>query len=107
VRFGHVTIFVKNLEESMNFYHEFVGLPVERRFSPKPGTDIVFLGDGETKIELVYDRERTDIVYGKDISLGFEVASLGETAESLRRMGVAAGEVSRPNPRVKFFFYMR
>ncbi|MDR1621820.1 MAG: VOC family protein [Synergistaceae bacterium] len=104
MRFGHVTVFVKNLEESLRFYHELVGLPVKRRFSPRPGTEIAFLGNGETEIELIDNHAQGDVFMGQGISLGFEVTSLQETLDFLRQKGIAAGEVSQPNPQVKFFF---
>jgi lactoylglutathione lyase len=104
MRFCHVTLSVKNLEESVKFYHEVVGLPVKRRFSSRPGTTIVFLGNGETEIELIDNQAQTEVSMGQDISLGFAVASVQETLDFLRQKGIETGEVSQPNPQVKFFF---
>ena len=100
----HVTIAVKNMEESLGFYQNIIGLPITRRFSPNPDAEIVFLAEGETAIELIWNKSRADISIGADISLGFEVASLDDTIEMLKKNGIAPGEISQPNPQVKFFF---
>lgn len=47
-----VTLSVKDMEESLRFYQEIVGLNIVNRFPAGPGVEIVFLGDGETKVEL-------------------------------------------------------
>lgn len=104
MKFCHVTISVRNLEESLKFYRDIVGLSVNRRFPAGPNTEIVFLGNGETEIELICDQAHMDILIGQDISLGFEVASVQETMEFLRQKGIVPGEVLQPNPHTKFFF---
>ncbi|MCL2493802.1 MAG: VOC family protein [Clostridiales bacterium] len=104
MKFTHVTITVKNLEESLRFYQDIVGLPIKSRFTPMPGTEIAFLGDGETKIELIHNQARTEFAVGKDISLGFFVESVQETMESLQGQGIATSELFQPAPGVRFFY---
>ena len=104
MKFCHVTMYVKNLEESLHFYSDIIGLPVKRRFSPAPNMDIVFLGDGEIEIELIDNQAQADVSIGSDISLGFEVQSVQETQEFLRQNGITPGEIQQPSPQVKFFF---
>ncbi len=104
MRFSHVTLSVKNLEESLFFYQDVIGFPIKRRFSPMPGLEIAFLGDGQTEIELIFNQNNTDIYMGQDISLGFAVKSLEETAEMLSEKGIKISETSSPSPQVKFFF---
>jgi lactoylglutathione lyase len=38
------TISVRKMEESLKFYQEVVGLPLNRRFEAGPGMEISFLG---------------------------------------------------------------
>ena len=45
------------MEESLKFYQEIVGLNLVRRFNAGPNTEIAFLGDGETKVELMCHKE--------------------------------------------------
>jgi len=99
----HVTISVKDLEESIKFYRDLIGLPVKRSF--KSGeSELAFLGDGETEIELICNQKHTDVSFGTDISLGFEVESLDDALAMLKQNNVAFGDVIQPNPSVKFAF---
>lgn len=105
MKFCWTTINVKNLEESLRFYQEIVGLVVDKRFAAGPGMEIVFLGDGETKVELIYNENSKEVILGKDISLGFEVKSLEDTMEIVKKMGIAIqGGPIQPNPHIKFFY---
>ncbi|MBN7773491.1 VOC family protein [Clostridium aminobutyricum] len=105
MKFCWSTLRVKNLEESIAFYTEIIGLEVARRFNGGPSKEIVFLGDSETKIELVCDGESRDTNVGKDISWGFETESLDKALELVKEKGipVVSGPI-QPNPHVKFFF---
>jgi len=103
MKFSHVTISVKDLNESLEFYQNVVGLQVNRRFSAGE-SELVFLGNGETEIELIYNRSQTDVFFGQHISLGFEVASLREMISCLEQKGIPTGEILQPNPQVTFFF---
>lgn len=98
------TITVKNMEESLNFYQEIVGLPLNARFGAGPGVEISFLGDGETKVELICNDqvENGDIA---NISLGFSVTSLEEKISFLNERGIRihSGPFT-PNPHTRFFF---
>lgn len=53
MKFCLSTLKVMDLEESIKFYKEIIGLPVVSRFFAGPGVEIAFLGSGETKIELI------------------------------------------------------
>jgi lactoylglutathione lyase len=43
MKFCWSTLKVKNLEESLKFYHEIVGLKTNKRFNAGPGRKIAFL----------------------------------------------------------------
>ena len=98
---------VKNLEESLSFYEEVVGLKVSRRFQAGPGVEIAFLGDGETKIELICDEASKEVNYGQDISLGFEVNSVNEMMALVKEKGIVInGGPFKPNPHTIFFYIL-
>ena len=99
----HVTISVSDLEQSLRFYNELVGLPIKRRFA-SPGTEIVFLGDGGADIELIHHENNGALSIGKDISIGFAVESVEAKLAELRAAGVEATNIISPNPHVRFFF---
>lgn len=105
MKFCWSTLTVRNMSESMKFYQEIAGLPLVRRFPAGPGTEIAFLGEGETLVELICHESRKDVNMGADISLGFEVQSLDDHIALLRSRGIEilAGPF-QPNPHMKFIF---
>lgn len=107
MKFCWTTIIVKDMEASLKFYKEIVGLRENRRIQAGPGIDIVFLGDGETEIELMTSAQKREVHYGADISLGFEVSSVETMITSLQEQGIEihSGPFS-PNPHIKFFYLL-
>lgn len=105
MKFCWCTIHVNNLEESLKFYKEIVGLKENTRFKAGPGMEIAFLGEDETKIELIYDAEGNNADIGQDISLGFKVDSVDEMMEFVKEKGIEieSGPI-QPNPHTRFFF---
>jgi len=107
MKFCWSTINVKDLEESLTFYEDIVGLKLENRFPAGPGMEIAFLGDGETKIELIYTKNRENINIGKDISWGFQVESLDEILKILSENEISIYEGPfQPNPHTKFVYVL-
>lgn len=107
MKFCWSTITVNNLEESLKFYQEIVGLTVDRRFKAGPNTEIAFLGDGETKVELICNGADKKVNIGQDISLGFEVGSVDEKLAAVKEKGIDInGGPFQPNPHVKFFYVL-
>ncbi|MDF2545904.1 MAG: Glyoxalase/bleomycin resistance protein/dioxygenase [Anaerosolibacter sp.] len=107
MKFCWSTLSVKNMEESLKFYEEIVGLKVDRRFMAGPEVEIVFLGDGETKVELICNKNEKEVSIGKDISWGFEVKSVDEMIRRVKEKGIAIeGGPFQPNPHVKFFYIL-
>lgn len=105
MRFSWCTITVKDMEESLSFYRDIVGLPVSRRFSDRPGADICFLGEGETQVELICEGGRPAADSPQGISLGFVVESLDAMMAFLGEKGVEiTGGPIQPNPHIKFIF---
>ncbi|QAT50222.1 VOC family protein [Caproiciproducens sp. NJN-50] len=98
------TVTTEKLEESVKFYQEIVGLTPVRRFSPAPGTEIVFLEDKNNfKIELLQNGNATGTAK-EGISLGFEVDSLTDMLKIVqsKNISVVGGPVKVPD--CSFFF---
>ena len=76
--FNHFNFNVKNLEESLKFYHDALGLEEISR-NDQPDFTIVFLGDGKTgfRLELTYMKGRT-----KPYDLGEQEYHLALTADN-------------------------
>ena len=95
------------MNESLKFYEEIVGLPIVNRFPAGPNMEIVFLGEGETLVELIHDTANTDITIGSGISIGFGVDSLDETMEFVKEKGIDIHSGPfEPNPNTRFFFVL-
>ncbi len=105
MRFRHVTLTVKDLDASIRFYTEVVGLPVDRRYQAGPNTEIAFLGAGETKVELIRHKNEPDAIIGNGVAVGFEVVSVSEKFDSLKGTYIPViSYIIQPNPHVRFFY---
>jgi len=107
MKFCWVTINVKDMERSLSFYQDLLGLEIKRKMNPSPDMEIIFLGSGETQVELICNKKAGDIVAGQDISLGFEVESLDKFSEVLkaRNIPIHSGPF-QPNPHIKFLYIL-
>ena len=105
MEFCWVTLNICNMEESLKFYHDLLGLNIFSRFSAGD-VEIAMLGkEDKPKIELMCNKHTKIENKGKGISIGFEVDSLDETMAFLQKnnVSVTKGPFS-PNPRIRFFF---
>lgn len=105
MKLSWVTLTVKNMEESIRFYTEVVGLSIDSRRPAGPQMELAFLGDGETKVELVCNQAVSEFDMGQNISLGFEVDSVNETMAALKEKGIPIHSGPfQPAPYIRFFF---
>lgn len=105
MKFCWITLTVNNMEASVKFYQEIVGLPISKRYPAGPGVEICFLGEGETKIELIYNSNQKTPGNAEGVSLGFEIESLDEKIKFIKEKGLeVAGGPFQPNPHIQFFF---
>lgn len=105
MKFNWVTLHVKNLENSLKFYQEIVGLPLARRFKAGPGSEIAFLGDGETQVELIGNSNDKLAGMSPDLSLGFAVESIDAMIALLKDKGVAVHSGPfQPGPNIRFIY---
>ncbi len=96
------TVHVKDIDASIRFYEDIVGIHVVRRFPGGKDSEIAFLGDGETKLELIGGAGGFS---GGGISIGFTVENLDEKLAFVQQKDIAihSGPFS-PNPATRFFF---
>lgn len=105
MKFCWVTLNVSNMDKSLSFYKNVVGLSVERSMKPNPNMEINFLGNGETQVELIYDTKNDKRNYGNDVSLGFEVESIDKMLEDLNKQNIKVQSgPHQPNPTIKFIY---
>jgi len=95
------------MERSLSFYRDLLGLEIKRKMTPSPDMEIIFLGSGETQVELICNKKAGAIVAGKDISLGFEVDSLDKFSEILKSKNIPIHSGPfQPNPHIKFLYIL-
>jgi len=105
MKFCWCTIRVNNMEDCIKFYKEIVGLSIANRYMTEKGKEICFLGDGETKVELIYDSNHKSTNCSEGISLGFEVESVDKMIKYIKEQGfeVESGPF-QPSPKIKYFY---
>ena len=106
MKFCWVTITVFDMEKSLLFYQDVLGLKINRRMQPRAGTEIVFLGtETDTEIELIQHERNSHPEYGKDISLGFEIDNVDTKITELqdKNIPIHSGPF-QPSPIIKFFY---
>ena len=104
-RFDHNNFNVLNLEKSLNFYREALGLVEMRRMEPPDKSFIlVFLGDGTTqhKIELTWLRDRTEPynLGDNEFHLAVKVDDYAAAVAHHKKMGCVCYE----NPTMGIYF---
>lgn len=99
------TLKVTNMDVSVAFYMEVIGLKLNQRHVAGPEIEMAFLGDGDTQIELICNKNVKESHRGKGISMGFKVDSLDNTLKMVKEKGIdVTKDIIKPNPYVKFFF---
>lgn len=105
MKLSFVTIYVKNMEASLAFYQEVLGLKIVRRFAAGPDSEIAFLKDEGAEVELIYEKSDEPVQYCEKMSMGFEVASAAQTIEELKQKGITITKGPfQPNPTTTIFF---
>ncbi|NLV50054.1 MAG: lactoylglutathione lyase [Clostridiales bacterium] len=103
--FNHCSINVLNLERSLKFYEEALGMkPVRRMDAPDGSYSLVFLGDGSTdfSLELTWLRDRT-----KPYDLGeceFHYGFVADNFEELRSKHREMGVICFENEKLGVYF---
>lgn len=105
MKFIFATIHVRNLEESIRFYEDVIGVKLMRRFPGGPETEIAFLADGPAELELICNKNEEMPKYGEYPSLGFKVDDLEQAMDAMKSKGIeiVSGPI-QPNPTTRFFF---
>ena len=104
-RFNHNSINVSDLERSVQFYREALGLSETRRFEPPDRSfTLVFLGDGGTahKLELTWLRDHPEAynLGDNEFHLAFTVDDYDEAFLHHKEMGCVCYE----NPAMGIYF---
>lgn len=104
-KFAHFNFNVLDLEKSLAFYEEALGLTIHRTKDASDGSfKLVYLTDGETPftLELTWmkDREEAYDLGDEEFHLAFQVENFDQAYEKHKAMGVICFE----NPSMGIYF---
>lgn len=100
----HVTLRVRDLEKSIQFYETITELTVVRRFTAEPA-EVVFLsnGQGETEIELLFIPQGQTFE-GKGMFICFETDKLNEMHLIAMEKGLNPSPIQEPGDQTRYFY---
>lgn len=106
MKFLWTSLFIKDLDASVKFYEDVVGLTVENRFQGGPDTEIAFMKSAEavTKVELICRKGVENRQGDPGITIGFACDHVEKRREELKKAGYEVSEMISPHPGTKFFF---
>ena len=99
IKYLHTMVRIKNIERSMSFYRDLLGLEETRRIDNEAGKfTLIFLappGQNDCPVELTYNWDTTEEYdEGRNFGhLAYEVDDIYETCEKLQENGV---KINRP-----------
>ena len=92
MRILHTSITVKNMDESIKFYRDVMGLELQsRREIPENKAEIAFVGnkEGNAAIELTFWKEKKDWNEGDELDhIAFAVPDMDEAIKSFKKQKV-------------------
>ncbi|HMM23118.1 MAG TPA: VOC family protein [Selenomonadales bacterium] len=102
--FRQLSLMVKNLEESIEFYETITELTISRRFKEGPG-EIAFMANssGETEIELVY-MPQAQKFEGKGFFICFVTDKLDAMHKLAQARGLNPSDIRNPDPQSRYFY---
>ena len=100
---AHVTVRTGKQKETLEFYQWLLGLPISRKLNTPTG-EIIFLGENETKLELIEDNSAGKI-NAKGLTVGFAVDNLDEKIAMLDGKQIPHSEIFSPARNVRFAFF--
>lgn len=107
MKFGFATIYVSDINRSLRFYVDVLGLELVQRFSPRPGVDIVFLKpESGSLLELIEEKSSEEHYGISRVSLGFTTDDLDAAIRHMESKGVSLirGPIDTPSGvRLAFF----
>ena len=104
MKLNWVTFRVKDMERSVAFYTNCLGMEIASRFGGA-GHEIVMLGSADgPKVELLCDPDAKFDQPGAGVSIGLETADLDALVASLKKEGHTITGPIQPAPQVRFFF---
>lgn len=104
MNFCWTTLHVSNLERSLAFYRDLLGIPVVSTLNAGP-VSIAFIGkEGNAQVELLYTPEGVPGDAGRGISIGFMTEELDALIDEVRKAGYDVTGPFSPGSHISFYF---
>ena len=106
MKFVWTTLQVKDVDASVAFYQDVVGLSVSHRIGAKGAHEIAFMTDGgKVLVELCEAQGLPEgVPMGVGVSIGFETEDAQAKWDELKAAGYEVSPMISPAPTIKFFF---
>ena len=104
MKMGHITIHTADLEQSLQFYTQALGLQVQSDFRAERGLPIVFVSDGAGSLPIELIAGNGAPYSGTGLSIGFHTEDVEKAHQALEEKGFRPTPFISPVPGVKFFF---
>ena len=102
MKMEHVTIRVADMEKSIAFYTDVMGLKIQRDMRPR--APIVFLAETPDDVPVELIQETENIYKGSGIDVGFHCDDVQGAYDRLQAAGYELSEMRSPRPGVHFFY---
>ena len=99
----HVTVRTAKLAETAEFYKWLLDIPVSRKIN-NPMAEIIFLGNDETKLELIRD-DKAGKINAKGLTIGFATDDLEAKISMLNDRQIPHSEILSPMPGTRFVYF--
>lgn len=104
MNFCWTTLHVSDIERSLAFYRDLLGIPVVSTMNAGP-VSIAFIGkQGNAQLELLCSPEGSPREAGRGVSVGFMTQQLDKLISKLRDAGCSISGPFSPDPHISFYF---
>jgi len=104
MRFSWTTFRVSDLENSIRFYSEVLGLQPMVRLGTDSHRVVMFGKDDTTKLELVWEDSPIPAAPGQGVSIGFIPENLDAFIDGLKAKNIPVIGPIAPDDTIRFFF---
>lgn len=104
MKLSWVTFRVHDLEKSIAFYTQSLGMEIAARFGDETHPIVMLGKDNAAKVELIGEPGAKVESPGSGVSIGLEAEDLDALVDALKAEGHAVSGPVSPAPHVRFFF---
>lgn len=100
---NHISINVRSLEESLQFYQDIFGMQISADLRPL-GKNIVFISDIPKNFQIELLEEADDFFAGNGISIAWKCEDLDMEYDRMKELRLRTSDIISPMEDVRFFY---